>query len=54
MPTPPAPPTDSDRIRDLLARYGDGSDGSAPSAAQWRRLLSRPADAPITLINVTE
>jgi len=35
----------------LTAGYGDGADGSAPTRAQWRALLQRPQDAPITLIN---
>ena len=36
---------------DLLAWYGAGEDGSCPTAEQWERLLSRPADRPVTLVN---
>ncbi len=34
-----------------MARYGDGSDGSAPTADQWRSILARPGEQPVTLIN---
>lgn len=40
-----------DRIRQLLAWYGEGAEGSAPTAAQWRHVVERPAEGPITLIN---
>ena len=40
-----------DRVRRLLDWYGEGAGGSAPTAAQWRRVLERPAEGPITLIN---
>lgn len=35
----------------LTTRYGDGSDGSAPTLEQWRRLFEGPIDLPVTLIN---
>jgi len=41
-------------ITELLERYGDGADGSAPTPDQWRRLLDYPSDTPITLINFFE
>lgn len=31
--------------------YGDGTDGRAPSAAQWQRVLARSFEKPLTLIN---
>ena len=40
-----------DRVRRLLDHYGDGAGGAAPTAAQWRHVVERPADGPITLIN---
>jgi uncharacterized protein (DUF1330 family) len=39
------------RIDRLVEWYGDGGDGSSPAREQWRRLLDRPADAPVTLVN---
>ncbi len=39
------------RIERLSDCYGEGADGSAPTPAQWRALLERPQDQPITLIN---
>lgn len=39
------------QVEQLLEWYGDGRNGSSPTAAQWRHLLSRPTDAPPTLIN---
>lgn len=39
------------RIARLSDWYGDGADGSAPTRDQWRALLQRPQDQPITLIN---
>ncbi len=38
-------------LNSLLAHYGDGADGMAPTRAQWVRLLEGPLEAPITLIN---
>lgn len=43
--------TTDERIGRLLERYGDGTDGAAPTAEQWRHVFERPADRPITLIN---
>lgn len=39
-------------VRQLCDWYGDGADGSSPTDAQWRQVLSRPADRPLTLINL--
>lgn len=47
-----SPATIDDRLAALVAGYGNGADGSAPTPAQWRRLLDHPAGAPITLINL--
>lgn len=38
-------------VQQLCAWYGDGHDGSSPKADQWRLILERPANQPITLIN---
>jgi len=38
-------------VDDLIAWYGDGSDGATPTADQWRALLSREAASPLALIN---
>ncbi len=35
----------------LLGRFGNGADGSSPTAAEWRRILERDADRSITVIN---
>ena len=35
----------------LLARYGDGMDGSAPTLDQWTRLLEGAPENPIAVIN---
>ena len=43
--------TRAQRIERLLDLYGDGSDGSAPTRAQWRALAMRDPDSPVTLIN---
>lgn len=40
-----------DRVAQLLAWYGEGADGSSSTSAQWRRIVSRPADRPVTLVN---
>ena len=40
-----------DRVARLVAWYGDGSDGASPTAEQWRQVVGRPAESPITLIN---
>jgi len=39
------------RIDALMAAYGDGSDGTAPSERQWAALFDRDPDAPVTLVN---
>lgn len=39
------------RIDRLMSMYWNGTDGAAPTAAEWRRLLERDADRPITVIN---
>lgn len=38
-------------VKQLCTWYGDGRDGLSPLADQWRQILSRPANQPITLIN---
>ena len=38
-------------VQQLCAWYGDGQDGSCPSAEQWRQVIERPPNRPITLIN---
>lgn len=38
-------------VQQLCAWYGDGQEGSAPSADQWRQILERPTNESITLIN---
>lgn len=38
-------------IARLTTVFGDGSDATAPSAQQWRRILDHPAASPVTLIN---
>lgn len=43
--------TTDERIDRLLDHYGDGSDGSAPTEAQWRHVFERSEELPITLIN---
>lgn len=40
-----------DRVNQLIAWYGDGKDGSSPTAEQWRRLIGRATDAPVTFVN---
>ena len=44
--------TTSERVRALVAAYGDGSDGSVPTAAQWRALAERPPAPGPTLVNL--
>lgn len=41
-----------ERVERLVAGYGDGSDGAAPTAAQWRRVLERPAGGAPILVNL--
>ncbi len=40
-----------DRVAQLVAWYGEGADGSSSTAEQWRRVVGRPADSPVTLVN---
>lgn len=40
-----------DRVDRLIAWYGDGQDGSSPTAEQWRQLVARDPDAPVTFVN---
>lgn len=35
----------------LIEHYGDGSDGTAPTPAQWRRILGRDPALPFALVN---
>jgi uncharacterized protein (DUF1330 family) len=35
----------------LIGWYGDGAEGNAPTRSQWRALLQRPQDQPVSLIN---
>ncbi|WP_299399751.1 DUF1330 domain-containing protein [Pelagibius sp.] len=39
------------RLDRLVAWYGDGADGTAPTRAQWRALLERPSDQAVTVVN---
>jgi len=39
------------RIDSLLDMYGTGLDGAAPTSAEWRRILERDEDRPVTVIN---
>jgi uncharacterized protein (DUF1330 family) len=39
------------KLDTLLSHYGDGADGSAPTGAQWQRILERDPGLPLTLIN---
>ncbi len=38
-------------IRSCLDLYGDGSDGTSPTAEQWTRVLDRDPAKPLALIN---
>lgn len=38
-------------VKQFTDWYGPGLAGSSPNQAQWTRILSRPADKPVTLIN---
>ncbi len=40
-----------ERIAALVSGYGDGSDGSVPTPAQWRGMLAEPGAGAPTLIN---
>ncbi|MGH1353083.1 MAG: DUF1330 domain-containing protein [Methyloligellaceae bacterium] len=39
------------RLANLLKRYGNGEDETAPTGKQWEALLSFPSNIPVTLIN---
>ena len=39
------------RMDALIAAYGDGGDGSSPTAKQWAALLGRDPGSPVTLVN---
>lgn len=41
----------NDMLRTLVDAYGDGTDGSAPTPEQWRRVLERDPDRPFSLVN---
>ena len=41
----------TDRMGALIAGFGDGSNGAAPTEAQWQHILERDPARPITLIN---
>ncbi len=45
-------PSSDERLKSLIEWYGDGQDGSCPTAHQWQRILERPADSPVTLVNL--
>ncbi len=40
-----------ERIKNLAAIYGDGSDGACPTRAQWQALINDTPDGGVTLIN---
>ncbi len=40
-----------ERVDRLVGWYGDGADGSSPTAEQWRHVLERPGGTPVTFIN---
>ncbi len=42
------------RLTNLLENYGNGLDGTSPSAKQWEALLRFPKDKPVALINYFE
>ncbi len=42
---------DAVRLDALIAAYGDGADGACPTPEIWERILARPKDAPVTLVN---
>lgn len=41
----------NEQIQQLCEWYGDGSDGSCPTAVQWARILAQPSGKPVTLVN---
>jgi uncharacterized protein (DUF1330 family) len=40
------------RIEKLMASFGNENAALSPTADQWRRVLERPPDKPITLVNL--
>ncbi len=41
----------NETVQTMLDAYGDGSDGTAPTQEQWRRILNRDPDCGFSLIN---
>ncbi len=41
----------NDTMQTLLDAYGDGSDGTAPTQEQWRRILERDPEIGFSLVN---
>jgi len=39
------------RVDQLIGWYGDGANGASPTRSQWRRILDRPDNIPVTLVN---
>ncbi len=39
------------RVDQLIEWYGDGTNGASPTRRQWRRVIDRPIDSPVTLVN---
>ncbi len=40
-----------ERVNQLIGWYGDGIDGASPTRDQWRHVVQRSADSPVTLVN---
>ncbi len=43
--------TNENRADQLIAWYGDGSDGTSPNRSQWLHLMERSTSAPVTFVN---
>lgn len=41
----------NDTVQSLLDAYGDGSDGTAPTQEQWRRIFERDPESGFSLVN---
>jgi len=41
----------NDTLKSLVEAYGDGTDGNAPTPAQWQRVLERDPNRPFSLVN---
>ena len=39
------------QVQQWITWYGDGIDGTCPTAEQWSNVLGRPADQPLLLVN---